>query len=283
MSNGPQQLPASAGPPEPHIRMVNLHKRFGSLVVLDGVSLNVAERESMVVIGPSGTGKSVLLKLIVGLLQPDSGEVYFHGQRIDHLPDRELESVRIRFGVLFQMGALFDSMTVGENIAFPLREHTKYKPSEIRDIVAQKLRMVGLENTEQKMPAELSGGMKKRVALARAIAMDPEVVLYDEPTTGLDPIRADVINELILKLNEELHVTSIVVTHDMTSAFKVGDRLVMLSGGKVIAEGTPEQIRCCAHEEVKRFVEGKATPEELQAIRLHQVREIAGEAMFSDL
>ena len=268
-------LPASASSfanADPHIRLVNLHKRFGPLVVLDGVSVNVAERECLVVMGPSGTGKSVLLKHIVGLLRPDQGEVYFRGQRTDTMTERELEPVRIRFGFLFQGGALFDSMTVAENIAFTLREHTKHTENEIQEIVSAKLAMVGLDGSQEKMPAELSGGMRKRVALARAIALDPEVVLYDEPTTGLDPIRADLINELILKLNNELHVTSIVVTHDMTSAFKVADRLVMLTGGKVVAEGKPEEIKNCPHEEVQRFVQGKASEEDLQAIRAGSTR-----------
>ena len=249
------------------IRLKELYKAFDNLVVLDGVSLDIRARECLVVMGPSGTGKSVLLKHIVGLLKPDRGEVYFHGQRIDRFNERELEAIRIRFGVLFQGGALFDSMNVFDNIAFPMREHTDHSASAIRDIVSQKLAMVGLDGAQEKMPGELSGGMRKRVALARAIALDPEVVLYDEPTTGLDPIRSDVINELILKLNDELHVTSVVVTHDMTSAFKVADRMVMLNNGKVVADGKPDEIRACKLEEVFRFVQGKATAEELLAIR----------------
>ncbi|HVS70233.1 MAG TPA: ABC transporter ATP-binding protein [Phycisphaerae bacterium] len=249
-----------------HMRLVNVHKSFGSLVVLNGLSLDIHERESVVILGPSGTGKSVLLKHLVGLLKPDSGEVFFRDMRIDTLPERQLEPIREHFGFLFQMGALFDSMSVFENIAFPMREHRRYPEREVRDRVAQKLAMVGLDGTQSKMPGELSGGMKKRVALARAIALDPEVVLYDEPTTGLDPIRSDVINELILKLNDELHVTSVVVTHDMASAFKVGDRLVMLSEGKVIAEGKPDDFRHSTNEEVRRFVDGKASPDELAAL-----------------
>ena len=250
-----------------HIRLVNLYKRFGPVIVFQGVSLAVQERESVVILGPSGTGKSVLLKHIVGLLRPDSGEVYFRDERVDNKTERELEPIRRRFGFLFQGGALFDSMTVFENVAFPMREHTNFKEEEIRERVAAKLAMVGLDGTQGKMPAELSGGMRKRVALARAIALEPEVVLYDEPTTGLDPIRSDVINELILKLNDELHVTSVVVTHDMTSAFKVADRLVMLSEGKVIAEGKADDFRHSRNEEVRRFVEGKASPAELAALR----------------
>src|SRR6185436_13281602 len=179
------------------------------------------------------TGKSVLLKHIVGLLQPDEGEVLFKGQRVDEMHEKQLMDVRRHFGFLFQMGALFDSGTVNDNIAFPLVEHTKKSPEEVQAIVQQKLALVGLSEVGKKMPAELSGGQKKRVALARAIALDPEVILYDEPTTGLDPIRADIINELILKLKRELNVTSVVVTHDMASAFKVGDRIVMLHESKL--------------------------------------------------
>ncbi len=258
----------SAQPPVTnHIRLVDLHKRFGAVVVFDGLNMEVRERECVVVLGPSGTGKSVLLKHIVGLLRPDSGEVWFRDQRVDQLDERQLEPIRRHFGVLFQGGALFDSMTVFENVAFPMREHKNYKEPEVRERIAAKLAMVGLDGTQAKMPAELSGGMRKRVALARAIALDPEVVLYDEPTTGLDPIRSDIINELILKLNDELHVTSVVVTHDMASAFKVADRLVMLSDGKVIAEGKADDFRCSKNEEVRRFVEGRASPAELAALR----------------
>jgi phospholipid/cholesterol/gamma-HCH transport system ATP-binding protein len=257
----------SAPSTRPHIRLVHLHKQFGPLTVFNDVSLTVHERECVVILGPSGTGKSVLLKHIIGLLRPDSGEVWFNDQRVDALDERGLEPIRRRFGFLFQGGALFDSMSVYENVAFPMREHKDFKEAEIRDRVASKLAMVGLDGTQAKLPSELSGGMRKRVALARAIALDPEVMLYDEPTTGLDPIRSDVINELILKLNDELHVTSVVVTHDMASAFKVADRLVMLSGGKVIAEGRADHFRNSPNEEVRRFVEGRASPTELEGLR----------------
>jgi len=208
----------------------------------------------------------VLLKHIVGLLKPDRGEVWFSDHRIDNLAERDLMKVRQRFGFLFQQGALFDSDTVAQNIAFPLAEHTDKKPDEIAKIVEQKLRMVGLSGAGGKMPAELSGGQRKRVALARAIALDPEVILYDEPTTGLDPIRSDVINELILKLQHELDVTSIVVTHDMASAMKVADRIVMLFDGKLIFDGTAEEIRNTNNETVKRFVLGEANEQELQTL-----------------
>ena len=248
------------------IELREVHKRFGAVRVLDGVSLSIARGKTTVVIGESGTGKSVLLKHIVGLLRPDSGEVHFHGQRIDHLSEEGLVPIRRRMGLLFQMGALFDSMTVSENIAFPILEHTERSAEEMDETVSMKLRMVGLDGYQARRPGELSGGQKKRVALARAIALDPEMVLYDEPTTGLDPVRADVINELILKLQRELHVTSVVVTHDMTSAYKVGDRIVMLHEGKIIADGPPDWIRTCADAQVRRFVDGHANPEDLEAL-----------------
>jgi phospholipid/cholesterol/gamma-HCH transport system ATP-binding protein len=244
----------------------NVSKRFGRLVVLDHVNLSIREGESLVVIGASGTGKSVLLKHLVGLLRPDAGEVWFEGRRIDQMAERHLMQIRTRFGFLFQMGALFDSLNVGDNVAFPLVQHTHKSRQEIRQVVAQKLRMVGLPNIERKMPGELSGGQKKRVALARAIALEPEVILYDEPTTGLDPIRADVINRLIIKLQRELKVTSIVVTHDMQSAFKIADRIVMLYEGKIIIDGTPREIQDSENPIVRRFVAGEASEEELASL-----------------
>jgi len=248
------------------IELRHIFKRFGRLEVLNDVSLQIEKGKCLVIIGVSGSGKTVILKNIVGLLKPDWGEVWFSGQRIDNLPERALMKVRQRFGFLFQQGALFDSNNVAQNVAFPLVEHTNRKPEEIAEIVKQKLRMVGLQDAAKKMPAELSGGQRKRVALARAIALDPEVILYDEPTTGLDPIRADVINELILKLQHELHVTSIVVTHDMNSAFKVADRIVMLFDGKLIFDGTSEEVRNTDNETVKRFVLGEASLQELQTL-----------------
>lgn len=249
------------------IELKNISKRFGYLVVLNDITLSINAGESLVVIGASGTGKSVLLKHIVGLLKPDHGQVSFEGHRIDNLPERKLSEVRTSFGFLFQMGALFDSMNVSDNVAFPLREHTKLSLNEIYTIAEQKLSMVGLPNIGKKMPGELSGGQKKRVALARAIALDPKVILYDEPTTGLDPIRSDVINELILKLQRELKVTSITVTHDMQSAFKIGDRIVMLHEGKIIFDGTPDQIQQSTDETVRRFVVGEASEQELAQLR----------------
>jgi phospholipid/cholesterol/gamma-HCH transport system ATP-binding protein len=249
------------------IELRNVHKRFGRLVVLNGVSLSIEEGQSLVVIGASGSGKSVMLKHIVGLLKPDRGEVWFDGQQIDTLGEREMDGIRQQFGFLFQMGALFDSLTVEDNVAFPVVEHTRKGSDEIARIVQQRLAMVGLDGTQKKMPAELSGGQRKRVALARAIALGPRVILYDEPTTGLDPIRSDVINELILKLGRELNVTSLVVTHDMNSAFKVADRIVMLHEGKLIFDGTPKEIQASDVPVVRRFVLGEAGEQELAGLR----------------
>ncbi|HSI36730.1 MAG: ABC transporter ATP-binding protein [Phycisphaerae bacterium] len=251
----------------PLIELRNVSKAFGRLVVLDDLSLSIEAGHSVVIIGASGTGKSVLLKHIVGLLRPDSGEVYFDDHRIDTLSESHLMDVRQRFGFLFQMGALFDSNTVGENIAFPLIEHTHKSPDEVKQLVAEKLAMVGLPGIEQKMPAQLSGGQRKRVALARAIALGPEVILYDEPTTGLDPVRSDVINQLIVKLQKELKVTSITVTHDMASAFKIADRIVMLHEGKIKFDGTPAEIQASADPIIKQFVSGEAGEAELAGLR----------------
>ena len=250
------------------IELRGVSKRFGPLQVLDGIDLTLKSGRTTVVIGESGTGKSVLLKHIVGLLRPDAGEVYFRGERIDRHSEQALVPIRRHMGLLFQMGALFDSMTVAENIAFPLTEHTPHTEAEMDAIVAEKLRMVGLDGLQSRQPGQLSGGQRKRVALARAIALNPAVVLYDEPTTGLDPVRADVINELILKLQRELHVTSVVVTHDMTSAYKVADRIVMLHKGHIIADGTPDWYRSCDMAEVRRFVDGQADPDDLKALQV---------------
>ncbi|MEX2389844.1 MAG: ATP-binding cassette domain-containing protein, partial [Phycisphaeraceae bacterium] len=206
------------------VRLVHVSKSFGPLHVLRDVNFSFERGKNTVILGPSGTGKSVLLKHIVGLLKPDQGEVYYRDQRVDQLTPSQLVEVRKDVGFLFQMSALFDSMTVGENVAFPLVEHST-KTAEARGArVEQVLEMVGLPGIQDKMPADLSGGQRKRVALARAVVLEPALVLYDEPTTGLDPIRADVINELILALNRKLGITSIVVTHDMASANKIADR-----------------------------------------------------------
>jgi len=251
---------------QPVVRLVDVHKQFGDLVVLDGVNLKLRKGETTVIIGESGCGKSVLLNHIVRLLKPDRGEVYFHDQRIDNLPERELAVLRPHFGFLFQLSALFDSLSVEENVGFPIAEHTKKSRKEVASIVRRKLAMVGLDGLQDKFPAQLSGGQKKRVALARAIALDPEMVLYDEPTTGLDPPRADEINELILKLKGELGVTSVVVTHDMASARKVADRIVMLHRGEFIFDGTPESIARSNDARVRCFVEGRCAADVLQTL-----------------
>lgn len=252
---------------EPIIRLVDVSKSFGSLHVLRGMNLDFYRGRTTVVLGPSGTGKSVLLKHICALLKPDAGEVWFDGNRIDTIKEHDLVEVRKKIGFLFQMGALFDSMTVADNVCFPLVEHTDYDAAKRKDLCAEALAMVGLSGIEEKMPADLSGGQRKRVALARAVVLRPQVVLYDEPTTGLDPIRADVINELILALSKHLNITSIVVTHDMVSANKVADRMVMLYDGNVVADGDPEAIRESDDDLVQRFINGRADAEDLESIR----------------
>lgn len=249
------------------VRLENVHKRFGESVVLDGVDLRLRCGETTVIIGESGAGKSVILKHIVRLLRPDRGEVFFQNRRIDNLSERKLAPIRPHFGFLFQLNALFDSMSVGDNVAFPVREHTRHTKREVEDVVRKKLAMVGLDGLQDRWPSELSGGQKKRVALARAIAVDPEIILYDEPTTGLDPPRADVINELIIKLQRELGVTSVVVTHDMASAGKVADRILMLYEGRFIFDGTPEQIIRCEDPRVRCFVEGRCRDEDLESLK----------------
>ena len=259
--------PAETAGSDAIVRVEELEKRFGRLRVLRGISLSFPRGKTTVVLGPSGCGKSVMLKHLIGLLRPDKGRVYFEGERIDALPERALGSVRRQFGFLFQQGALFDSMTVSGNVAFPLREQEGRAAYDEEARVRTVLRLVGLEHTYDRYPSELSGGQQKRVALARAVVLRPKVVLYDEPTTGLDPIRSDVINELILKLKQQLHVTSIVVTHDLASAFKVADHMVMLHEGHVELEGSPEEFRNSTNPVVQRFLRGEASDEELRAIR----------------
>jgi len=240
------------------IEIKNVFKSFGDNRVLRGVDLTINKGETTVIIGRSGCGKSVLLKLIIGLLKPDSGKILVNGDDITSLNEGQLNKLRQKFGMLFQASALFDSMTVDENVGLGLREHTRLPEEEIRRRVKQKLRLVGLSGVEHLKPAELSGGMKKRVGLARAIAMDPEYVLYDEPTTGLDPIMADVINELIINLRNTLSITSIAVTHDIVSAYKIADRIAMLYQGKIIFAGTPEEVKNTNHPVVRQFIEGSA-------------------------
>jgi len=246
----------------------NLTKKFGNNIVLDNISLSIEKGKTTVVIGPSGCGKTVLIKNFIVLLRPSSGEVYFKDKRIDNLPDRELNEVRTHYGFLFQGGALFDSLSVAENIMFPITQHSAtIDRQQVEDIVKTKLAMVGLDGYQQFYPANLSGGQKKRVALARAIALNPEVILYDEPTTGLDPVRADIINELILKLQRELGETTVVVTHDMTSAYKVADRIIMLHNGKIIADGDADHIRNHPHPIVQQFINGRVGEDDLAVLR----------------
>jgi phospholipid/cholesterol/gamma-HCH transport system ATP-binding protein len=212
----------------------------------------------MVVIGGSGTGKSVLIKCIIGILKPERGGIYVAGREIASLREKELYELRKKFGMLFQAGALFDSMKVWENVGFGLLQHTKLSEKEVKKHAIEKLNLLGLYNIEDLIPSELSGGMRKRVSLARAIAMEPDILLYDEPTTGLDPIRADSINELIVEMREKIKVTSIAITHDMISAYKIGDRIAMLYQGKIIEVGTPDEIKKSKNEIVQQFIQGKA-------------------------
>ena len=251
------------------IEVRNLTRAFNGQGVIDNITMSVEKGKTTVVLGPSGCGKTVLLKHLIVLLRPTSGEVLFKGSRIDDLPERELGHVRRSYGFLFQGGALFDSLTVYENIIFPLEQHTVIKDwDEVDKLVKHKLALVGLDGYQNYYPASLSGGQRKRVALARAIAMNPEIVLYDEPTTGLDPIRADIINELILKLAKELGITSVVVTHDMNSAYKIADRIIMLHRGKIIADGDADYIRNHPNPIVQQFIQGRVSENDLAALRL---------------
>ena len=240
------------------IKIEELHKSFGEHKVFHGVSLEIQKGETMVIIGRSGCGKSVLLKHIIGLMKPDHGKIFIDGEDVTAYSSQRLYRLRQRFGMLFQASALFDSLTVEENVGLGLREHRLMPEHQIRDKVEEKLRLVGLSGVENLMPSELSGGMKKRVGLARAIAMDPEFVLYDEPTTGLDPIMADAINDLIINLRNKLSITSIAVTHDIVSASKIADRIAMLYEGKIVAVGTPEEIRDSDNPVVQQFITGSA-------------------------
>lgn len=251
------------------ITVKNVTKMFGTNTVLDNISLKIEQGKTTVIIGPSGCGKTVLVKHLIALLRPNSGEVYFKDHRIDDLSERDLNNIRTHYGFLFQGGALFDSLNVTENIIFPIRQHCKITNwKEVEDLVKDKLSMVGLDGFQQFYPSNLSGGQRKRVALARAIALNPEVILYDEPTTGLDPIRSDVISELVLKLQKELQVTSVVVTHDMTSAYKIADRIVMLHNGKIIADGDADHIRNHPHPVVQQFINGQVSEDDLAVLRM---------------
>ena len=238
------------------IKLVNLHKSFRKQKVLDGINLEIEEGKTTVIIGRSGGGKSVLLKHIIGLLKPDSGQVLVDGTDIAQLGERELNEIRKKFGMLFQEAALFDSMTVGENVAFPLREHTRMKEREIRETVAERLRSVGLTGVEEKMPSELSGGMRKRVGLARAIAMRPQIVLFDEPTTGLDPVMTEAINRLIIDTQKQFSLTCVVISHDIESIFEIGNRIAMLYEGKIIEYGSPEELKASKNPVTVQFLSG---------------------------
>jgi phospholipid/cholesterol/gamma-HCH transport system ATP-binding protein len=240
------------------IRLVDVYKSFGPNHVLRGCTLEARDGETLTIIGGSGTGKSVTLKLMVGLLKPDRGEVYVDEQEISHLKDDELSEVQKKFAYVFQLGALFDSLTVGQNVAFGLKNMKQRDPGDIPRIVRERLAMVGLTGIEHLKPAELSGGMRKRVAIARAIAMSPKYIVYDEPTTGLDPIMSDVINELILSLQKKLGTTAIVVTHDMKSAYKISNRIAMLYQGKIVDVDTPQGIQNSKDPLIRQFITGSA-------------------------
>ena len=240
------------------IQLVELHKAFGNNKVLQGLSLAVEKGESRVIIGGSGSGKSVILKLIIGILKPDRGDIFIDSVNLATLDENGLYEVRKKFGMLFQMAALFDSMNVWENVGFGLIRQKKMKLNDVKEIAIEKLKMVGLVGVESLSPAELSGGMKKRVGLARAIALEPEILLYDEPTTGLDPITADAINDLIVEMRERLSVSSVAITHDMHSAYKIADRISMLYEGKIIQTGSPDEIENTTNPVVKQFITGSA-------------------------
>lgn len=245
------------------IEVRDLRKKFGSHTVLDGVSFKIEHGESVVIIGRSGCGKSVLLKHLIGLLRPDSGEVCIDDTPISQLDERELLEVRRKFGMLFQSAALFDSLSVAENISFVLRREKHLSQKEINERVEEVLEMVELPGIQNKKPSELSGGMRKRVGLARAIIYKPEIVLYDEPTTGLDPVVSDSIDQLIIRVRERLKITTVVVTHDTRSMRRVGQRILMLVSGKIYAAGAPEEIFASSDPVIHRFVNGISDPKEL--------------------
>ena len=239
------------------IEVTDLGRKFGDRAVLDDISFNVQRGDTLVIMGGSGCGKSTLLRHMIGSMKPTSGCVKLFGEEITTMKERELERVRLRFGMLFQSGALLASLTVGENVALPLLQHTDKSPDEIEEIVKQKLQMVGLTGFEDLKPDEISGGMKKRVGLARALALDPELLFSDEPTSGLDPIMTAVVDELTLKLAHGSHMTAVVVSHDMTSAFRIASRMIMLGHGGIVAQGTPDEIRASSNPEVQQFINGE--------------------------
>ena len=242
----------------PIIEVTDLVRKFGERTVLDNISFDVHRGDTLVIMGGSGCGKSTLLRHMIGSMKPTSGSVRLFGEEITNMTERELERVRLRFGMLFQSGALLASQTVGENVALPLLQHTDKSVDEIEEIVKGKLQMVGLTGFEDLRPDEISGGMKKRVGLARALALDPELLFSDEPTSGLDPIMTAVVDELTLKLTHGTHMTAVVVSHDMTSAFRIASRMIMLGQGGIVAQGTPDEIRNSPNPEVQQFIHGEA-------------------------
>ena len=235
------------------IRLANVNKVYDGRYALRDINLTIKKGETLAVIGGSGSGKSTLLQLLVGLIRPDSGEIYIDGQEITHLSEKEMDKVRLNMGMVFQYSALFDSMTVGENVAFGLREHRKLPEAKIQRIIKEKLDLVGLHGVEKKLPSELSGGMKKRVGLARAIAFEPDIIFYDEPSSGLDPITTAKIDELIVDMQKKLGVTSVVVTHDMASACRIADRIAMVYEGDLIAVDTVDRFQQIEDERVQAF------------------------------
>lgn len=239
---------------EPAIRVVNLEKSFNGNKVLKGVNLDIGEGEITVIIGPSGSGKSVLIKHLIGLLKPDRGDVFVEGRSIFDLEEAEFRLLRKKFGMLFQQSALFDSMTVLENVTFPLQEHTSLPEKKMIDLAVERLELLGLHNIENKFPAELSGGMKKRVALARATILNPSFIIYDEPTTGLDPIMCENVDDMILTAQRKFNVTSIVITHDMVSAFRIANKIAVLYDGMIVEEGSPAELKASKNEIVSRFI-----------------------------
>jgi phospholipid/cholesterol/gamma-HCH transport system ATP-binding protein len=246
----------------PLIEFRDVWKSFGPKAVYQGLNLAIEQGEALTIVGGSGVGKSVMLKLLIGLLKADRGEILFDGQHVEHMTAKQLTRVRQRVGMLFQGAALFDSLSVRENVAYGLREHLKLSEDEISERVAWALTLVGLSGIEAMHPSDLSGGMKKRVGLARTVALKPEVLLYDEPTTGLDPINTTRINHLILSMQRALSITSIVVTHDMGTAFMVSTRMAMVHKGRIVAEGTPDNFRTSTNPLVRNFIEGNAPEDE---------------------
>ena len=245
------------------ISLRQLNITFGTHTVLDNIDLDVYKGETLAVLGPSGTGKSTVLRSMIGLLEPNGGQIFIQGEDVSGLDEDGWNRLRMKMGMVFQYSALFDFLTVGENVAFGLRQHTDKSEQEIQGIVTQMLDLVGLPGTQDLYPAELSGGMKKRVGLARAIAVNPEIVLYDEPTAGLDPIMSRNISRLIKKTQEQLHVTSVLVTHDMQSAFYAADRVAMLYEGHIVAIGTAEEMKNSTNPIVKAFIEGREIKEQV--------------------